>query len=327
MVLGVLGLAGVAQADPCNIDPRTLLTCVLGVDAGELQVPAAGHQPEMQWAGLIVVLLASAVAVWVIARLGLWRLPRERPGTGPLSAQAGDLMTPGQLLLGGLGLWFVMQLGGAAALALAGGAVESDATESTRATAIGLLGMYLCGGVATALVLTLGPRVRHQIGLRMSVRDVAIGAGWLALAVPILLLLGVLLAALATVLQGEPPDPTAHDTLAMLQLEEDGAWRIAVMLLVSLGAPVFEEITYRGFIQSAVRAAAGATHGGTWWAIVLTSVVFTMIHMGEVAWYALPVLTCLSVCLGLAFERSGRLGVPIAIHAFFNVSQLAYSLT
>jgi membrane protease YdiL (CAAX protease family) len=53
-----------------------------------------------------------------------------------------------------------------------------------------------------------------------------------------------------------------------------------------------------------------------WLAVILTSIVFALIHP---LWTA-PLIFLLSVCLGYAYERTGSLWVPIIMHAMFNTS-------
>jgi membrane protease YdiL (CAAX protease family) len=53
-----------------------------------------------------------------------------------------------------------------------------------------------------------------------------------------------------------------------------------------------------------------------WLAVILTSIVFALVHP---LWMA-PLIFVLSLCLGYAYERTGTLWVPIVMHAVFNTS-------
>jgi hypothetical protein len=53
-----------------------------------------------------------------------------------------------------------------------------------------------------------------------------------------------------------------------------------------------------------------------WIAVIITSVVFALVHP---LWTA-PLIFLLAVCLGYAYERTGSLWVPIVMHAMFNIS-------
>ena len=46
-------------------------------------------------------------------------------------------------------------------------------------------------------------------------------------------------------------------------------------------------------------------------------------HIGTAAPHAVLALFVLSLCFGAAYERSGRLTVPIVMHAIFNLANLA----
>ena len=84
--------------------------------------------------------------------------------------------------------------------------------------------------------------------------------------------------------------------------------------MVVLAVPLLEEVIHRGFLQTAF----GRLTGRPWAGIVLSSVVFALIHLGAAPVYALPGLFALSLGLGWAFERTGRLAVPVAMHGAFN---------
>jgi hypothetical protein len=54
----------------------------------------------------------------------------------------------------------------------------------------------------------------------------------------------------------------------------------------------------------------------TWLAVLITSVLFAIVHP---LWTA-PLIFLLAVCLSYAYERTGSLWVPIIMHAMFNTS-------
>jgi len=61
---------------------------------------------------------------------------------------------------------------------------------------------------------------------------------------------------------------------------------------------------------------ANDSAAGRWLAVIITSIVFAIIHP---LWTA-PLIFLLSLCLGYAYERTGKLWVPIVMHAMFNTS-------
>jgi hypothetical protein len=102
------------------------------------------------------------------------------------------------------------------------------------------------------------------------------------------------------------------------------------MLGAAVGAPIVEEVLYRGFVQTAIVRATAGVRGGAWLGVLVTSLGFALTHAGgsaNVPWHALVVLFGLSVGLGVAFERTGRLIAPIVVHAAFNAGNLALALS
>ena len=66
----------------------------------------------------------------------------------------------------------------------------------------------------------------------------------------------------------------------------------------------------------AYAAPAGPPVALRWLAVIITSVIFAIIHP---LWTA-PMIFLLSLCLGYAYERTGSLWVPILMHAMFNTT-------
>lgn len=88
-------------------------------------------------------------------------------------------------------------------------------------------------------------------------------------------------------------------------------FKILVIFSAAFVVPVFEELLFRGLIQSTLR-----THlNSSWMAIILTSLVFVVMHGIWLHW--LP-LMALSVCMGYAYEKSGSILRSIFIHVMFN---------
>jgi hypothetical protein len=85
-------------------------------------------------------------------------------------------------------------------------------------------------------------------------------------------------------------------------------------------APVFEEVLFRGFLQSALRSA-----GVNRWAVIaFVSVFFAFLHYPNYS--HMLALFFLSLGLGYAYEHSGSLFRPILMHVFFNGFSVAVTL-
>ncbi len=93
-----------------------------------------------------------------------------------------------------------------------------------------------------------------------------------------------------------------------------GLWVIVLILIVVVGAPIVEEIVYRGSLQTNLITAAGRPIG-----IVLAAAIFAAIHLAPVEF---PGLFVFALLLGIAREKTGTLGLPIVTHFAFNATGL-----
>lgn len=94
----------------------------------------------------------------------------------------------------------------------------------------------------------------------------------------------------------------------------DGAWVVVLVLVVVVGAPIVEELVYRGFIHGSLRGRLSdglALFGAAAW--------FTLIHFTPVEY---PGLFAFAIVLGLCFHGTGRLGMAIFAHMAFNATGL-----
>jgi membrane protease YdiL (CAAX protease family) len=110
------------------------------------------------------------------------------------------------------------------------------------------------------------------------------------------------------------PDHTLNSTT------NSGALGWVVLVLISCcGAPLFEELFFRGLLQGQLAERFGPSV-----AIAVTAVVFGAAHIGNDPGIA-GLLLALSVgaagvVLGVVRHVTGRLGSSIATHAFFNIA-------
>jgi membrane protease YdiL (CAAX protease family) len=75
--------------------------------------------------------------------------------------------------------------------------------------------------------------------------------------------------------------------------------------------PMIEELFFRGFLLTFLKE-----YTSTWLALVLSSGVFAFAHLN--LGVALP-LWFLGIVLGMAYEQSGSLLLPVSIHGCFNL--------
>ncbi len=116
-----------------------------------------------------------------------------------------------------------------------------------------------------------------------------------------------------------PIDLTEHPALGFVR-QASTAWVVVVFVVITVLAPIGEELFFRGLVQSLLRKHLG----GPWPAILATSVLFAAVHVP--IYKDMPALFLLSVALGYNYERTGRLFSPIFMHAIFNAVMLWHVL-
>lgn len=220
----------------------------------------------------------------------------------------------------GLGLYVLLGLGATAGVGIAA-RFHFDST-SLASQAVSMWTGYAFGLIAMAVVLAMYRRAFFKAGIRAAPQDAIIGVGAYLLTLPIFMALLLIAAFVAELARGHGADPVAHQVLAeLVSARRDWAWW-AVVAAVVLAAPVVEEVIYRGCVQSAL---VTGTESHTI-AILFTATIFALAHGSSVRMEALLGLFVLGLAFGLVFERTGRLGAAIAMHAVFNAASLVQAL-
>jgi membrane protease YdiL (CAAX protease family) len=93
-----------------------------------------------------------------------------------------------------------------------------------------------------------------------------------------------------------------------------GGWVLVLVAVVAIGAPIVEELVYRGAIQQSLE---GRLNDGV--ALVASAAFFALIHLQPVE---LPGLFVAGLAFGLCWQRSGRIACPILAHMAFNAAGL-----
>jgi len=98
----------------------------------------------------------------------------------------------------------------------------------------------------------------------------------------------------------------------------DRAGLLALSALVVIGAPLVEEIYFRGVLMGALKRLGSAI------AVLVSAVAFAFVHFGQLL--AMPAFVVLGVVLGLLALGRKRLGPAIVTHATFNGITMAVLL-
>lgn len=104
-----------------------------------------------------------------------------------------------------------------------------------------------------------------------------------------------------------------------LGVEDSTVNLLAVTFLVTVVAPVGEELFFRGFFFGTLR-----NWRGVWPAALITGLVFGAIHLGSAPATALVPLAVLGLGLCLLYAWSGSLYPCIVLHSFNNVIAFGY---
>lgn len=93
-----------------------------------------------------------------------------------------------------------------------------------------------------------------------------------------------------------------------------GYWIILLTMTVVVGAPVIEELVFRGFIQGGMEQRFRQTT-----ALLISSIWFTVVHFNPIEF---PGLFAFAIVLGLCFMKTRRLGMSVWAHVAFNATAL-----
>ena len=112
-----------------------------------------------------------------------------------------------------------------------------------------------------------------------------------------------------------------HSTLLFFTATswDQSIWTL--FLCTTLGAAVVEEVMYRGLLLPTLVTFIGGR--SMWQAMVLTSLIFALMHIGPAQPSAIVGLFVFSLGLCWARIKSGGILAPIIIHAIFNAINIA----
>lgn len=119
--------------------------------------------------------------------------------------------------------------------------------------------------------------------------------------------------------KGEDFEMMEHEGLTVITDTPYLVLKVLFFGAFAVVVPIFEEMLFRGMLQSMIRRYLGSP----WGAILISSVIFALMHT---YWMHLPALFMLSLGMGYAYERSGSLARPIFVHALFNGLSITASL-
>ena len=251
-----------------------------------------------------------------------WPPPAGQDDRPALDRAVDHLRGPGRpwglgLALGGVGVLLVGQLlAGAVAfgyVVATGGDVGSDDVDAPLYWSV--LAIQLLSAVGlVALAGRLSGGASRAVGLGVRWWDVPLALGLTVAGRVLSLLVVAVLLSLPGLSGGDPPENAQF-------LEDTAGWAyVAVVGLAVLGAPVLEEVVFRGLLLRAVMARLGF-----WWGTAISSGLFGVAHVlaatdltSAVGLFAgtavLGVVNC------LVYRWTDRLWICVLIHSGFNAT-------
>ncbi|HKG38718.1 MAG TPA: type II CAAX endopeptidase family protein [Conexibacter sp.] len=248
---------------------------------------------------------------------GSWLPPAvEPPASGPPSGTGGDgSITPWPPWTAGLALVsaFLFALMGAIVVGIVGAIFGASFTDPPPAVNIVATvvqdGAFI--GAALLFAARAGRIVPAQFGFLRTRLLPALG--WMAAAYVAYVALGALWAQIVdTNAENKLPDSLGAD--------QSTAALVAVCVIVTVIAPIAEEVFFRGYFFGALR-----NWRGPWPAALITGLVFGGIHYGSADAVFLVPLAILGFMLCIVRWKTGSLLPCIALHAINNA--LAFGIT
>ena len=100
----------------------------------------------------------------------------------------------------------------------------------------------------------------------------------------------------------------------MTELARQPALYWIAFLSVAFGAPIGEELIFRGYLFSLLSKSSIGLVGAT----LITSAAWAVIHKGTGPWYLVGILFVMGIVLSCLLIRFGSLWVTLACHSVWN---------
>jgi membrane protease YdiL (CAAX protease family) len=198
------------------------------------------------------------------------------------------------------------------------------------------LGRFVFLGALAAMFLSLAAlawpvlrgvpwrQVREEVGLTFAGRPwmrLLMGPVTYVAAIPLLFLGMAVMFGLMKLMGMDPTQPGTGPShpIVNVALQKDWWVWLQIFLVASVGAPIVEEIMFRGVLYRHLRELTGA-RVATWlsvgFAVLLTGFVFAIVH--PQGWLGVPMLLGLATAFALSREWQNSLVSPMIAHGLNN---------
>jgi membrane protease YdiL (CAAX protease family) len=229
---------------------------------------------------------------------------------GPPAYQPRTPWQPRGAVLAGIGIVVASLLGAGLVLMLSVDAsfdlgrlqAESKETAALATLAVGQVITVILTLVASSV---FGGNVRDVLALRAAVGSPSVYPKAIALML-------VLQLAVSAVQYIFIPNDMFNDLRPFAQYINDGHWVLALMV-VGVGAPLAEELLFRGFLLSAL----ARSRLGFWGAAIVSTGLWTALHVGYSLAGVIEVFL-IGIYFSWLLWRTGSLRVALFCHALYN---------
>lgn len=265
---------------------------------------AASTRPEAFWSPLAVVVCAVGLSIlftW-LGRYGGFSALRH----APMRRNRMVGFVPIILLV----VWLMLMMVISQLIKTFFGSKSEFFQQALSYPAMLLLELALIGVMLVIARVTFARRLKgFGLDVRTAGKDAGFAVVYLLAVYPLILLA---LWAVLTIgrLVNENFGLEVHQSLTFLSENTHIGVQILAVIFAVVVVPIFEEMLFRGFLQTSIRSVTQSP----WAAIVMTSLLFAILHPMT----HIPALFCLACGLGYAYERSGSLYRSIFMHIFFN---------
>lgn len=221
--------------------------------------------------------------------------------------------SPGFIVIAWLGSYLVANVLAVAVQLLAGSGDLTGVDVPTWAFALAAVALWIPN---LAMLVIVSHRrgtgnFSHDFSFRFGRRDL--------LGIPIgivsqLLLVGIVTWPFRQMFPGSFSSDNIDKRATSLVDAAHGYWIVLLTVVVALGAPVVEELVFRGFIQGGLQQRFRQIT-----ALVIGAIWFTVVHVNPVEF---PGLFAFALVLGLCFMKTKRLGMSMWAHVAFNATAL-----
>jgi len=238
--------------------------------------------------------------------------PPVGKGFSDSTRQRGEFSV-GYIIISWLGSYLFATIFAVAIQLLVGSEGLSSDTAPTWVFALAAIGLWIPN--VAMLVIVSRKRgtgnFRNDFSFRFSKRDL--------LGIPIGIVSQLLLVVIVTwPFKQMFPDAFSSDKIderaTNLVDSAHGYWIVLLATIVAIGAPVIEELVFRGFIQGGMQQ-----HFRRTTALLIGAIWFTIVHVNPIEF---PGLFAFAIVLGLCFMKTRSLGMSVWAHVAFNATAL-----